>query len=290
MKPRQLDTGAIAVARALLLTAERATSAAQLGQGLAQRPRALEPLELSGKLRGILLQYHPRFVKSTEAKDELALVRGLLDPLVPLVEFRHRSWLDEGERDDTLVFLERNGLAYVSVDAPPTRASNVLPPVAAATHRVAYVRFHGRNVKTWNIRSEKASDRFDWMYSADELAEWLRTPPDLSSPPRDELVVKVLIALRVPGIDVRDLVQAHRRALVELMQQYTRLKADTSDADIGLALVVDAELFRLDAVVRWLDAVDGRLQRLPTADRMADPTAGVRSAPERIRRRMGVRR
>ncbi|HEX6236888.1 MAG TPA: PadR family transcriptional regulator [Acidimicrobiales bacterium] len=123
-----------------------------------------------------------------------------------------------------------------------------------------------------------------------ELAAWLRTPPDMTSPPRDELVIKVLIALRVPGIDVRDLVQAHRRALVELMQQYTRLKADTSDADIGLALVVDAELFRLDAVVRWLDAVDGRLQRLPTADRMADPTAGVRSAPERIRRRMGVRR
>jgi len=146
---------------------------ADQARAFAEFRTSLEPLELSGKLRGILLQYHPRFVKSTEAKDELALVRGLLDPLVPLVEFRHRSWLDEGERDDTLVFLERNGLAYVSVDAPPTRASNVLPPVAAATHRVAYVRFHGRNVKTWNIRSEKSSDRFDWMYSADELAEWV---------------------------------------------------------------------------------------------------------------------
>jgi uncharacterized protein YecE (DUF72 family) len=134
---------------------------------------ALEPLELSGKLRGILLQYHPRFVKSSEAKDELVRVGGLLDPLVPLVEFRHRSWLDEDERADTFAFLEQNGLAYVSVDSPPTRASNVLPPVAEATHRVAYVRFHGRNVKTWNIRSEKSSDRFDWMYSADELAEWV---------------------------------------------------------------------------------------------------------------------
>ena len=134
---------------------------------------SLEPLELSGKLRGILLQYHPRFVKSSEAKEELARVQGLLDPLVPLVEFRHRSWLEEDERADTFAFLERSGLAYVSVDAPPTRASNVLPPVAAATHRVAYVRFHGRNVKTWNIRSEKSSDRFDWMYSAEELGEWV---------------------------------------------------------------------------------------------------------------------
>jgi uncharacterized protein YecE (DUF72 family) len=134
---------------------------------------SIEPLELSGKLRGILVQYHPRFVKSEEAKAELERVRALLDPLVPLVEFRHRSWLEEDERADTFAFLERNGLAYVSVDAPRTRASNVLPPVAAATHAVAYVRFHGRNAKTWNIRSEKSWQRFDWMYSEEELAEWV---------------------------------------------------------------------------------------------------------------------
>jgi len=134
---------------------------------------SIEPLELSGKLRGILLQYHPRFVKSAAAKEDLSRVRALLDPLVPLVEFRHRSWLEEDERADTFGFLERTGLAYVSVDAPRTRASNVVPPVAAATHRVAYVRFHGRNAKTWNIRSEKSWQRFDWMYSADELGEWV---------------------------------------------------------------------------------------------------------------------
>jgi uncharacterized protein YecE (DUF72 family) len=134
---------------------------------------SIEPLELSGKLRGILLQYHPRFVKSAEAKHELETVRGLLDPLVPLIEFRHRSWLEEDERADTFSFLERNGLAVVSVDAPPTRASNVLPTFAAATHSVAYVRFHGRNVKTWNIKSEKSWERFDWMYSAEELAGWV---------------------------------------------------------------------------------------------------------------------
>ena len=124
-------------------------------QAFAEFRASLEPLELSGKLRGILLQYHPRFVKSAEAKTELEAVRDLLDPLVPLVEFRHRSWLEEDERADTFAFLERNGLAYVSVDAPRTRASNVVPPVAAATHSVAYVRFHGRNAKTWNIRARK---------------------------------------------------------------------------------------------------------------------------------------
>ncbi len=135
---------------------------------------SIEPLELSGKLRGILLQYHPRFKKSPEAKAELSRVRPLLEPLVPLVEFRHRSWLEKEERDDTFEFLEREGLAIVSVDAPPTRASNVLPTFATATHAVAYVRFHGRNVKTWNIKAEKSSERFDWMYSPAELEEWVQ--------------------------------------------------------------------------------------------------------------------
>jgi uncharacterized protein YecE (DUF72 family) len=135
---------------------------------------ALEPLELSGKLRGVLLQYHPRFTKTAEALQELARAPERLAPLVPLVEFRHRSWLEEDEREDTLAFLERTGLAYVSVDSPRTRASNVLPRIAAATHPVAYVRFHGRNVRTWNIRgAASAAERFDWLYSPEELEEWV---------------------------------------------------------------------------------------------------------------------
>jgi uncharacterized protein YecE (DUF72 family) len=135
---------------------------------------ALEPLELAGKLRGVLLQYHPRFKKSDEATQELRRVAPLLDPLVPLVEFRHRSWMEDEEQEDTLAFLEQHGLAYVSVDSPMTRATNVLPRVAAATHRVAYVRFHGRNWRTWNIRGARKSwERFDWQYTAEELGEWV---------------------------------------------------------------------------------------------------------------------
>src|SRR3984957_13906497 len=91
---------------------------------------------------------------------------------------------------------------------------------------------------------------------ADELAGWLRTPPDLASPPRDELVIKVLVALRVPGTDVGEVIQAHRRYLIELMQQWTRIKEADAGRDLALGLAVDAELFRLDAVVRWLDAAD----------------------------------
>src|SRR6478672_2054834 len=69
-----------------------------------------------------------------------------------------------------------------------------------------------------------------------ELQAWLRTPPDLSSPPRDELVIKVLVAIRVPGVDVHDVIQTHRRHLVELMQEWTRIKEDAGDHDVGLTL------------------------------------------------------
>jgi DNA-binding PadR family transcriptional regulator len=94
-----------------------------------------------------------------------------------------------------------------------------------------------------------------------ELAAWLRTPPDLSSPPRDELVIKILIAAQVPNVDVHEVIQAHRRYLVQLMQEWTRLKEYAADRDLGFGLAVDAELFRLDAAVRWLDAADGRIRR-----------------------------
>ena len=94
---------------------------------------------------------------------------------------------------------------------------------------------------------------------AAELAAWLGTPPDLASPPDDQMTAKVLAALRVPGTDVQEVVQAHRRHLMELMQRWTRIKQDKADHDLGLALRIDAELFRLDSVIQWLDAADRHL-------------------------------
>jgi DNA-binding PadR family transcriptional regulator len=97
-----------------------------------------------------------------------------------------------------------------------------------------------------------------------ELADWLRTPPELVPPPRDELVIKLLVALQVPGVDVHEILQAHRRHAVEVMQRYTQVKAAAAETDVPLALVVDAELFRLEAIVRWLDAADARLKQMPS--------------------------
>jgi DNA-binding PadR family transcriptional regulator len=97
-----------------------------------------------------------------------------------------------------------------------------------------------------------------------DLADWLRTPPELVPPPRDELVIKVLVALEVPGTDVHEILQVHRRHVIEVMQRYTRIKAAVGEHDVALALVADAELFRLEGIVRWLDAADVRLKQLPS--------------------------
>jgi DNA-binding PadR family transcriptional regulator len=108
---------------------------------------------------------------------------------------------------------------------------------------------------------------------AQELADWLRTPPALVPPPRDELVIKVLVALQIPAIDVHEILQDHRRHTIEVMQRYTQVKATAAENDVPLALVADAELFRLEAIVRWLDAADVRLkqQPSPTSVEVADP-------------------
>jgi uncharacterized protein YecE (DUF72 family) len=89
-----------------------------------------------------------------------------------LVEFRHRSWLEEETRAETLAFLERRGATYVMVDAPRTDARNLVPTVVATTSPTAYLRLHGRNAATWNHRGGSAAERFDYLYSADELGEW----------------------------------------------------------------------------------------------------------------------
>jgi|SRR5579875_2183596 len=125
-----------------------------------------------------------------------------------------------------------------------------------------------------------------------ELARWLRLPPDLSSPPRDELVMKVLIALHVPSADVHVVIQAHRRYLVELMQQWTRIKEDDAGSDLNMSLAVDAELFRLDSVVRWLDAAEARIRRAAAsgAPLSAAPRSPVRAPLPRHRREARTQR
>jgi uncharacterized protein YecE (DUF72 family) len=135
---------------------------------------ALEPLRTAGKLGGILFQFPSYVVYKDRSLDYLQWAREQLGEDEMLVEFRHVSWFDDEHRADTLRFLEELGAANVIVDAPRIEgAKNVIPTVLALTSPTTYVRFHGRNASTWNKRGGSAAERFDYLYSDDELREWV---------------------------------------------------------------------------------------------------------------------
>ncbi|HSK23806.1 MAG TPA: helix-turn-helix transcriptional regulator [Egicoccus sp.] len=111
------------------------------------------------------------------------------------------------------------------------------------------------------------------------LLAWLGPPDAVEVPPRDELVIKIMVALRVPGVDAADLVQAHRSQLVRQMQHFTHLKEDTTAADLHLLLVADAETYRLDAMIRWLEAVEARVRQAGT-DPAPPPAVPAARSPQ----------
>jgi len=142
---------------------------------------ALEPLRSAGKRGGILMQFPPYIVPRASSLEYLEWSQEQLRGDEMLVEFRHAAWLDEEHRADTLRFLENHGMTYVVVDAPQTGGKNVLPTVVAATSETGYVRYHGRNAQTWNKRTGSAAERFDYLYSEDELREWVPRLKELAA-------------------------------------------------------------------------------------------------------------
>ena len=136
---------------------------------------ALEPLCAAGKLGGILFQMPPYVVWKPTSLDYLEWANEQLGGDTMLFEPRHRSWFAEDVPGELLRWLEERRIAWVVVDAPKVDAGNVPQTLVAATTPLAYVRLHGRNASTWNVRGGSAAERFDYTYAEDELREWV--PP-----------------------------------------------------------------------------------------------------------------
>jgi uncharacterized protein YecE (DUF72 family) len=141
---------------------------------------ALEPLRASGKLGGLLFQFPPYVVPKEASYDYLAWAREQVGGDEMLVEFRHRSWYEEDQRDETLRFLEEHKMSHVVVDAPRMDGKNVPLTVQALATPLLYVRMHGRNAGTWNVRGGSAAERFDYLYPEEELEEWVDPLRELS--------------------------------------------------------------------------------------------------------------
>jgi uncharacterized protein YecE (DUF72 family) len=133
---------------------------------------ALLPLDSAGKLGVILFQFPPWFFPGNEQRDYIASCKEKLPQYRLAIEFRHGSWVSEKNRERTFSFLKDSRVAYVCVDEPQG-LKNSVPPVIEATSEIGVVRFHGRNTELWEKGSAEASGRFNYLYSGQELKDWV---------------------------------------------------------------------------------------------------------------------
>ncbi|MFE3201294.1 PadR family transcriptional regulator [Embleya sp. NPDC059237] len=118
-----------------------------------------------------------------------------------------------------------------------------------------------------------------------ELRAWFDAPVSRTNPPRDELAIKLAMAVTVPGVDIATVVQGQRAHTLRALQDYTRLKTRAAEDDLAWQLVLESLIFHAEAEVRWLDHCETRLARR-AAERAPVP-AVEQSVPPRKR---GARR
>jgi uncharacterized protein YecE (DUF72 family) len=134
---------------------------------------ALAPLEERHQLGSILLQYPKWVFPSSENRALIADAVERLEGMKVAVEFRNGSWLNEKNRHRTLAFLSERSIPFVMVDEPQGFKSSVPSEVAVTSPDLAVIRFHGRNAATWEAKNITPAERFRYLYSRDELAEWV---------------------------------------------------------------------------------------------------------------------
>jgi uncharacterized protein YecE (DUF72 family) len=140
---------------------------------------ALLPLDTVGKLGIVLFQFPPWFYPESQQLDYIVMSKNKLSQYRLAIEFRNNVWLNEGNKTRTLDFLRRSDLPFVCVDEPQGFKSSV-PAIAEATSDIGLVRFHGRNTETWDKKGISAVERFNYLYSEEELKPWASKIGDLA--------------------------------------------------------------------------------------------------------------
>ena len=144
---------------------------------------ALRPLVKAGKLGAVLMQYPSWFVPKRDNRDELGRMRERMGDLPVCVELRAPTWFRSRDRARTLDLLRDLQLSLVVVDAPKT---SKLPTVLeVTTDELAVVRFHGRADDTWSARTGTAAERFNYLYSKQQLRPWAKKLERLATEARE---------------------------------------------------------------------------------------------------------
>jgi uncharacterized protein YecE (DUF72 family) len=132
----------------------------------------VQEIEAAGKLGVILFQFPPWFHRNKKNYNYVLACRGHFPRQRVAVEFRTTGWLSENNRKETLDFLRQHEIALVCVDEPQGTKTSV-PLIAEVTSSVGIVRFHGRNAENWEKKGVSAEERFNYLYSEEELRAWV---------------------------------------------------------------------------------------------------------------------
>ena len=141
---------------------------------------ALRPLEAAGRLGAVLFQFPRWFVRSRPNIDYLRELSERF-PYRIAVEFRGPTWMESDRADRTLSLLSDLGMSYVVVDEPQGFKTSIPPVVAATSPELAVLRFHGRNADTWEKAGLTAAERFRYLYSEEELEQWVGPARELAA-------------------------------------------------------------------------------------------------------------
>jgi uncharacterized protein YecE (DUF72 family) len=147
-----------------------------------------EPLEIllaERRLGAVLLQFPWSFRNDEKNREWLRDVCAAMEGLPRVLEVRHASW----NTPDLYGWLEEQGVGFVNIDQPLFKSS--LRPSARVTAPVAYVRVHGRNFRDWFRKQAPRDDRYNYLYSAQELAPWAERIQTLADTPQTQEIYVV---------------------------------------------------------------------------------------------------
>jgi uncharacterized protein YecE (DUF72 family) len=134
---------------------------------------SLAPLAETGRLGSVLLQFPPWCTATRGNVRRIESVRERFARVNFATEFRHKSWLEAGRRERVFDLLRRLDMTYVCVDEPAGSVGGVPPVTETTTERLAMVRFHGQNAHGWQKKGASVQERFDYLYSEQELERWV---------------------------------------------------------------------------------------------------------------------
>ncbi len=150
---------------------------------------AFGPLKEANRMGITVFQYPPYFTHGTRNLDYILFCREMMGDFPIGVEFRHGSWLTAEKRKSVFSFLRENRIAYITADEPQYGNLSTVPFIPEVTTDIAYLRLHGRNKENWFGKGVETTMRYDYLYSDDELREFIRPVLEMAKKARKTYVM-----------------------------------------------------------------------------------------------------